>query len=127
MDEADAVIMKWETKGRGIEAWDKADEPDREHRRPFGPKGPMPGLFKDFAGKLPEGISKVIQSMMGAVSKNANVGFSGIADVQKQVQMQAFQSRIAQETLDVDKDILNAVMPLKDLLRDNRPMPAIGP
>jgi hypothetical protein len=44
-----------------------------------------------------DNLGKVIQSLEMASARQANVGFSGIADVWKQVQMAAFQSQLEEE------------------------------
>lgn len=61
------------------------------------------GLLKMFGLN----ISSVITEMRRGMGANANVGFSGLTDVQKTIQTQAFQSSISSRQLNVQQAILD--------------------
>lgn len=59
--------------------------------------------------RIKENLPAVISAMELELGKKGNIGFSSIADVQKQVQMNAIQNDIQARTLQVQIDILNTL------------------
>lgn len=75
------------------------------------------GLLKGFGGNL----GAVITEMRRGMAEKGNVGFSGLTDVQKTIQTQAFQSTISGRQLDTQIKILDILSGMAQRFDVNRP------
>lgn len=90
-------------------------------------KNPIQEFGKDFKEGFGKNLDTIMNSMDAATAKKGNVGFSGIGEISKTIQGQAFQSDMAGRTLQVQQQI-------RDILKEMRgdfmgpPAPAaVGP
>lgn len=90
-------------------------------------QGQAGAAAQNFMGSLAGKIEQILKTASFAMAQKANVGFTGIADVAKQVQMQAFQSDIQTQILKVLRENLGVGKKfLKELQKVARAAPAVG-
>lgn len=104
----------------------------KEKAKNIGPQFPrLPGAPKldqlfdktKINDSLKSNLAAVVSTMQTHQGEKANLGFTGIAEVQKQIQMQAFQSEIEARKLRVQEQILRELTEHFGKRHDNSPTP----